>query len=64
MADFEDASSPYWSNMLDGQINLKDRWSGGMFDFTDPSNGKHYVLGDDPAVLLVRPRGWHLWKSI
>ena len=38
MADFEDASSPTWANMVEGQINLKDRWDG-KIDFTDPNNG-------------------------
>ena len=59
MADFEDATSPTWDNLIEGQLNLKDRWSGAL-DFTDPQSGKHYALGDKPAVLLVRPRGWHL----
>ena len=59
MADFEDATSPTWENLVEGQVNLKDRWAGRL-DFTDPSSGKHYVLSDKPAVLLVRPRGWHL----
>ncbi|ODT64437.1 MAG: malate synthase A [Phenylobacterium sp. SCN 69-14] len=59
MADFEDASSPTWQNMVDGQINLKDRWSG-QIGFTDPNNGKTYALKDKVATLMVRPRGWHL----
>ncbi|TCT06734.1 malate synthase A [Aquabacter spiritensis] len=59
MADFEDASSPLWANMIEGQLNLKDRWAGSI-DFHDPSNGKDYKLGDTPAVLIIRPRGWHL----
>ncbi len=59
MADFEDATSPTWENVVEGQINLKDRWSGDL-GFTDPSSGKTYALGHAPAVLLVRPRGWHL----
>ena len=59
MADFEDATSPLWSNLIEGQINLKDRWAGKL-DFTDPDSGKRYELGESPAVLLVRPRGWHL----
>ena len=58
MADFEDASSPTWENMLDGQVNLKDLWAG-TIDFTD-DRGKDYKLSDEPAVLIVRPRGWHL----
>ena len=59
MADFEDATSPTWDNLVEGQVNLKDRWAG-VLDFTDPSSGKEYQLSDAPAVLLVRPRGWHL----
>jgi malate synthase len=59
MADFEDATSPTWANLVEGQVNLKDRWAGKL-DFTDPTSGKAYKLSDQPAVLLVRPRGWHL----
>lgn len=59
MADFEDATAPTWSNVLDGQVNLKDRWAGRL-THTDPVSGKAYALGDTPAVLIIRPRGWHL----
>ncbi|MEJ1157682.1 malate synthase A [Prosthecomicrobium sp. N25] len=59
MADFEDATAPFWANLLDGQVNLKDRWASAI-DFVDPANGKTYALKSDPAVLIVRPRGWHL----
>jgi malate synthase len=59
MTDFEDANSPTFDNMVEGQINLVDRWQG-RIDFTDPQSGKQYKLGDKPAVLMVRPRGWHL----
>lgn len=59
MADFEDASSPLWANMVEGQINLKDRWAN-KIDFTDPNTGKAYKVGPKPAVLIIRPRGWHL----
>lgn len=59
MADFEDANSPTWSNCLDGQVNLKDRWAGAI-DFTDSTSGKAYRLSARPAVLMIRPRGWHL----
>lgn len=62
MTDFEDANSPTWSNNLEGQINLKDRWDG-KIDFTDPASGKSYKLSANPAVLIVRPRGWHLDES-
>ncbi|HTX25205.1 MAG TPA: malate synthase A [Steroidobacteraceae bacterium] len=59
MADFEDAHSPTWHNTLEGQINLLDRWHATL-EYTDPASGKHYALGANPAVLMVRPRGWHL----
>ena len=59
MADFEDATSPMWDELVQGQINLRNRWLGNL-GFTDPATGKHYALGATPAVLLVRPRGWHL----
>jgi malate synthase len=59
MADFEDATAPTWANVIEGQVNLKDRWAGGM-THTDPKTGKSYALGPNPAVLIIRPRGWHL----
>jgi malate synthase len=59
MADFEDATSPTWSNLLDGQVNLKDRWAQKLA-FADAASGKSYSVGETPAVLVVRPRGWHL----
>jgi malate synthase len=59
MADFEDATSPMFANMIEGQANLKDRWEGEI-DFTDPASGKAYRVKSNPAVLMVRPRGWHL----
>jgi malate synthase len=59
MADFEDANSPTWPNNVEGQINLKDRWAG-RIAFTDPETKKRYQLSEKPAVLIVRPRGWHL----
>ncbi len=62
MTDFEDANSPTWANNIEGQINLKDRWDN-KIDFTDPVSGKAYKLGPNPAVLIVRPRGWHLLES-
>ena len=58
MADFEDATSPTWDNLLSGQINLKDAVRR-QIDFVSPE-GKQYSLSDNPATLMVRPRGWHL----
>jgi malate synthase len=62
MADFEDACSPSWDNLIEGQINLKDRWSGKL-SFTDPKSKKQYKLNDKVATLVVRPRGWHLTED-
>ena len=62
MADFEDALSPTWANVVEGQINLLDYWLG-QIDFTDPESGKAYKITAKPAVLIVRPRGWHLLEE-
>ncbi|WP_108671084.1 malate synthase A [Peribacillus acanthi] len=58
MADFEDANSPTWDNCIEGQINLRDAVRG-TIQYEAP-NGKKYELSSNPAVLKVRPRGWHL----
>jgi malate synthase len=58
MADLEDSNSPTWDNIVGGQINLRDAVRGDIA-FANP-DGKQYKLGANPAVLLVRPRGWHL----
>ncbi|WP_374688769.1 malate synthase A [Promineifilum sp.] len=58
MADFEDAHSPTWTATIDGQINLRDAVNR-VITFTSPE-GKAYRLNEPTAVLLVRPRGWHL----
>ncbi|KAG1810212.1 malate synthase [Suillus plorans] len=57
MADFEDSSAPTFANMIVGQVNLRDAINR-QIDFS--SSGKQYKLSENPAVLLVRPRGWHL----
>lgn len=58
MADLEDANSPSWSNMLEGQENLTSAIDGSI-SYRIPG-GKEYRLGASPATLFVRPRGWHL----
>ncbi|HLJ03162.1 MAG TPA: malate synthase A [Solirubrobacteraceae bacterium] len=58
MADFEDANSPTWRNQVEGHVNLIDAIEGTIT--YDGADGRHYELIDDPATLLVRPRGWHL----
>src|SRR4029078_1263821 len=57
MADFEDANCPTWHNMIDGQINLRDAV---RRTISLQQGGKKYRLNDKPAVLIPRPRGWHL----
>ena len=59
MACFEDATSPTWENMIEGQINMYDAVRK-TISFSQPSNGKEYRLNDKTATLLVRPRGLHL----
>lgn len=58
MADFEDSLAPTWENIIEGQRNLRDAVRREI-EYTSPE-GKHYRLGDKTAVLIVRPRGWHL----
>ncbi|HEU0053567.1 MAG TPA: hypothetical protein VFQ39_10335, partial [Longimicrobium sp.] len=58
MADFEDSLSPTWRNVLEGQENLSHAVRRTL-SFTSPE-GKEYRLGEKLAVLIVRPRGWHL----
>ncbi len=58
MVDFEDAQSPTWSGLLQGQINLHDAIRR-QIDFISPE-GKQYTLNEKTAVLMARPRGWHL----
>lgn len=58
MADCEDSSAPSWANVIEGQINLYDAVRG-TISYRSPE-GKDYKLNAKTAVLLVRPRGWHL----
>jgi len=58
MADFEDSLAPTWDNVVEGQVHLRDTVAGTV-DYTSPE-GKRYALAATTAVLMVRPRGWHL----
>lgn len=58
MADFEDATTPTWSNLIEGHLSVLDALDGTL-DFTN-GDGKRYRLRDDHATIVVRPRGWHL----
>lgn len=59
MCCFEDASSPTWENMVDGQINLRDA-NLGTISYYDEKKQKNYQLVNNPALLIARPRGIHL----
>ena len=59
MADFEDSNTPTWGNLMDGHSNLRDAVRR-TITYTDPATSKSYKLNPTLAVLLVRPRGWHL----
>ncbi len=61
MADFEDANTPTWENMVSGQANLIDAVRR-KIDFTSPE-GKRYTLNETLATMIVRPRGWHLLEK-
>ncbi len=61
MADFEDANAPTWKNMIDGHINLRDAIRR-TITFSNP-DGKQYKLKDETAVIMPRPRGWHLLEK-
>ncbi|MFH8635164.1 malate synthase A [Streptomyces lydicus] len=61
LADFEDATSPTWGNIIGGQVNLLDAIER-RIDFTAP-DGTEYRLGDQLATIVVRPRGWHLTEE-
>ncbi|UVS81147.1 malate synthase A [Actinokineospora sp. UTMC 2448] len=59
LADLEDANTPHWHNVVGGQVVLRDA-ALGVLEHTSPE-GKHYaVTAERPAVIVVRPRGWHL----
>ncbi|CAI9754666.1 unnamed protein product [Fraxinus pennsylvanica] len=62
MADFEDALSPSWENLMRGQVNLKDAVNR-TISFHDKARNRVYKLNDQTAKLFVRPRGWHLPES-
>ncbi len=58
MTDFEDSNAPTWENMIEGQINLRDAIRR-TIAYVSPE-GKNYKLNDKVAVMMIRPRGWHL----
>ena len=62
MACFEDATSPTWENMIEGQLNMRDAVRK-TISYTQPDTGKLYSLKEQSAVLIVRPRGFHLLEK-
>jgi len=62
MADFEDSQAPSWAGVIEGQINLRDA-NLGTISYSDPQSGKQYALRDNPALLIARVRGLHLWEK-
>jgi len=61
LADMEDSLAPTWEAVMDGQVNLYD-WAQGTLSYISPE-GKDYRVGTNPAVLIMRPRGWHLGEK-
>eukprot|EP00887_Chlorella_sp_A99_P003215 scaffold9.g3215.t1 len=62
MPDFEDSNCPTWDNMVGGQLNLHDAVRR-TISYKDPASGKDYALREgELAVMVCRPRGWHLWE--
>nr|WP_043606341.1 MULTISPECIES: malate synthase A [Protofrankia] len=61
LADFEDANTPLWENMVTGQLNLRDALDR-TIDFTS-GDGRRYALADTLATIVARPRGWHLTEK-
>jgi malate synthase len=59
MADFEDSNTPSWQNLMAGQLNLRDAIRR-TISYVDSTTAKTYKLNSEVAVLMVRPRGWHL----
>jgi malate synthase len=59
LADFEDASTPTWHNVVAGQINLLDARTGKV-EFTSPEGKEYRVTAEEQPTVVVRPRGWHL----
>jgi malate synthase len=61
LADFEDANTPHFGNIINGQANLYDAIRR-QIEYTAP-DGKRYELGESTATIVVRPRGWHLTEK-
>lgn len=62
MADFEDATSPSFANIIAGHANMLD-YRDGTLELDDPKTGKSYRVGATPALMMVRPRGLHMAEA-
>ncbi|MCU1525011.1 MAG: malate synthase [Microbacteriaceae bacterium] len=59
LADQEDATSPTWANVIEGQLSLYDAIRG-QLDFTNEEGKRYSVTNETPPTIVMRPRGWHL----
>ena len=59
LADQEDATSPTWTNVIEGQLTLFDQVRG-QLSFTSPEGKKYEVTNESTPTIVMRPRGWHL----
>jgi malate synthase len=59
LADQEDATSPTWQNVIEGQLSLFDAIRG-QLEFTNPDGKKYAVTAEQTPTIVMRPRGWHL----
>lgn len=59
LADHEDATSPTWANIVEGQLNLADAIRGRL-DYTSPEGKQYRVTATETPTIVFRPRGWHL----
>src|SRR3954469_18440216 len=59
LADHEDANTPLWQNVVQGQLNLRDAVAGSL-GFTSPEGKEYRLTGGPRPTIVVRPRGWHL----
>jgi malate synthase len=62
LADHEDANTPLWENVVQGQLNLRDAVERTL-EFTSPEGKSYRLTSGEPATIVVRPRGWHLTEK-
>jgi malate synthase len=62
LADHEDANTPLWENVIEGQLNLRDAVERKLA-FTSPEGKEYSITSAEPPTIVVRPRGWHLTEK-